>query len=292
METRTTSPTHRPGALAAFTRGLAEATRHLPLAGVMWLVNLLAALPLAVFFRAAVGSSFEGSSLGPYLLLDDVTRKNAAVLEALGEAAGVTGLVYMAVGALVAAGAVESLAVTPRGFRFSTFFGGIARSGGRYVRLFLVVIAVAFCVLWVMNGPVAWLVERTVGEAANEWPVLIATALRYGLTILLLFGVLLVADYARVLITLDGAASALGAVSLALQYVVARPAAVGAFVLCEGVSLLTFGFVWALQQAPEPAGWAGLLALVVAQQAIMVARMWTRLVFWATEIEVVRGVAA
>jgi hypothetical protein len=282
------------GALTAVARGASDAARHLPLAGVMWLVNLLVAIPLAAMFGSLVRTPLaRAGSSDPqqttYMFISDLMRSDGGALGALGEAAGWAGIVYMAASSLVAAGAIETLAVTPRGFRFGTFFNGIARYGGRFFRLFLLVLCATFVVLLLMNGPAAALVERVARGSDAEWPALGLNLVRYGATFVLLGAVVLVADYTRVRMILDDSPSALAEAGRSVGFVLARPAAIGAFALCELLSLAVLAVAAVLNRADRPATAPGVAALLVAYQAVMLARMWVRLTFWSAELEIVRG---
>jgi hypothetical protein len=290
--------TRRPiSSWKAFTRGLAKASRHLRLAAFMWLVNLAFALPLALAFRSvvreAIGNSTYGRTLREgldLLWLTDLLRERQSALDAVGEAAGWLSLLYVVIASLVAAGAIATLDQELSGFRFRAFFAGVARLGGRYLRLLAVTLAALFILLLFVTGPVSTAVGQVFGRGEDEMPLFWATGALYALSVVVAALLFAISDYTKVRLAVGVERSVVREVGRTLAFLFAyRPGALVAFALCESVSLAVLGVSAVVSSWVVPNGLWEVALLALVQQLIMLARMWVRLVFWSTELEIVRG---
>lgn len=281
----------------AFTRGTANATRHLRLAVFMWLVNLAFALPLALTFRAiltqAIGDSTFGRTLREGLDLlwfTDLLRERQSALDAVGEAAGWVSLLYVVIASLVAAGAIATLGEEPSGFRFRAFFAGVARLGGRYLRLLAVTLAVLFALLLFVTGPASTVVAQAFGHGENEMPLFWAKGALYAASVVVAALLFAISDYTKVRLALGAERSVVRELGRTLAFLfVNRPGALVAFALCECLSLAVLAVSAVVSSWVVPSGIWEVVLLALVQQLIMLARMWVRLVFWSTELEFVRG---
>jgi hypothetical protein len=281
----------------AFTRGIVKASRHLPLAAFMWLVNVAFALPLALAFRSVIAQSIGSSTVGRTLhegidlvWLTDLFRENQDALDAVGNAAGWMSLLYVVVGSLIAAGAIATLGEELSGFRFRAFFAGVARLGGRYLRLLALTLSILFLFLLLVTGPAFSVVGQAFGRGENEAPLFWATGALYAVSVILAALLFAVSDYTKVRLAVGIERSVLRELGRTLAFLfVYRPGALFAFALCESVSLAVLGVSAVVSSWVAPSGLWEVALLALLQQLIMFARMWVRLVFWSTELEIVRG---
>jgi hypothetical protein len=172
----------------------------------------------------------------------------------------------------------ESQPYTPR-----RFYEGCGRFFWRFFRLLLVSL-VCYALVMVVNAILAKIAGKIWGEGMAAAPQVFFGYFRMVLMIGLLALVNMVFDYAKIRIILENRRSAFGAAVWAWKFVFrnfARTA--GLFASLLGLGLLFALAYWAVRAVlPESAvGWLLLVALF--QQALVLARLWLRLMFWSSQ---------
>jgi hypothetical protein len=141
-----------------------------------------------------------------------------------------------------------------------------------------------------VTGPAARVVERAFGQGENELPLFWAKGVLVAVSVVLAGLLFLVSDYTKVRLAVGAERSVLREVGRTLAFVFFyRPGALVAFALCELVSLAVLGVSAVVSSWVVPNGPWEVALLALVQQVTVLARMWVRLVFWSTELEIVRG---
>jgi hypothetical protein len=280
------------------------------IAGV-FLVTLLAALPLALTLRgtlrdhlgsslaandaadgvnydwwqeftsqaSGIGTTFTPSIIGFATTLDSVSglldRRTliAPIASALG--------IYVGAWMLLTGGIIDRYA---RGRRVGAH-GFFAASGTFFFR-FLRLGAGAAAVYWFLFAYVhewlfaRWYVNMT-RDVAVEQTVFYWRLLMYAVFTALLALTAVVFDYAKVRAVVEDRRSMLGALTAAVRFIGRNaPAVVTLYVLDVLLFLIVIGIYAAIAPSAATPVWAA----VVISQAYIVARLWVKLVFWASEI--------
>lgn len=270
--------------------------------GIGLLLALVGALPFLSWWRGMLDTRPQGDVLlGGLQLMTlfeisqyDRSRPTGLVLAAL---AGVL-VVGMLVGALVAGGSLEVLltarddARDPRPF-FHRFFRGAGRFFARNVRLMLlngvVGLVVASATLAAVSAALSPL-----DDSMSAWRAALPLLVPVVLAALLWLFFFLAQEYARVILVVEDRRSALVSWARGLWFVLRRPVAPTVAWAVPGLAgLLAVLAVASATWASPVRTWGGILSVVVAQQAAMLLRSWTRVVVAGAALDVglARGLA-
>lgn len=195
-------------------------------------------------------------------------------------------IVYGAIWLLLSGGILDRLA-RGRPIRSAGFFAACGTFGVRFVRLGLVVGA---CYVALFR----WLHPFLFGRLYDSWTRNMteerdALLLRGGLYVIFLAALIavnLVADFAKVRIVVEDRRSALGAIVAALRFLRRRLVRVSVLYALNVVAALVVLRIW-MQVAPGAA--AAPWIVLLASQAVLVARIWARLAFMASEVAFFQG---
>ena len=234
-----------------------------------------------------LGGTFSPSVIGAGVVLDNLSalldnRPTAGILVGVATA-------YLLLWIFLVGGVLDRYA-RGRATRTAGFFGACGVYFFRFLRL-AVVGWLAYAVLFgLIHG---WLLDDFYGWATRDFTVE-RSAFLLRAALYLLFGTLLVAcnlvlDYAKIRAVVEDRRSMIGALLAAWRFVTRRPLQVSGLYLLNG---LVFLLVLAVYAAVVPgAGSAGLSMWVVflIGQAYILARLWTKLLFYASQTALFQG---
>ncbi|HWF85196.1 MAG TPA: hypothetical protein VG222_10125 [Vicinamibacterales bacterium] len=282
------------------------------LAGV-WLLTVAASLPLALTLRSAlaqhlgsslaadtaasgvnydwmqefsgqsmgIGSTFKPTVIGFGAVLDnlsafaDKTPRPIAIVAAAG--------IYLGLWVFLAGGIIDRYA-RDRPTRAHGFFSACGGFGVRFIRLGIVM-AIVYGFLFGWMHP--WLFDRVYPRMTHDVNVertaFFTRLALYAVFFAVLAGCNLIFDYAKVRAVVEDRRSMLGAIAAAIRFIGANYAGAVSLYLAD---ILLFVVAVAAYAAVAPgSGGTGLsmwLALAIGQ-GYVVARLWVKLVFWASE---------
>jgi len=234
-----------------------------------------------------VGRAFTPSTVGFAGVLDNLAsvadnRSHLAVV-------GVAGLAYVFVWTFLAGGILDRYA-RGRATRSAGFFAASGVFFFRFLRL-AIVAAAAYAALF--GGLHAWLFGSIYPALARDLTVE-RQAFAIRLTLYVIFGatlslVNLVFDYAKVRAVVEDRRSMLGSLTAALGFLRRHPAgAIGLYLMdgaCFVAVVAAYGFV--APDASAPLWW-----ILLAGQAYLLARLFVRLLFFASEVAFFQGALA
>ncbi len=302
------------GTFHAIREGLARAARAPGLLALLWIVNLLVALPLAVTVGQAIQDSVGRSLVGERLVQGfDTHWQGEFAQEAQGVAktfapevvgAGAffrdleswwsgrlfevepallwTGLGYALLWVLLLGGVLERLARSAGGEEGSdrglaAFFG----AGGRYFFRFLRLTAlsgVLYYGIYRLARAGFHALENAMRDVTAERTVLLWVLLGAALVVALLTLVRVVFDYARIAIVAQGRRSALGAAWAGLAFVLEHPVrTLGLYWALAVVGLVLLGLYSLIAPQAGPASWLGVTLAFLLGQAALATRLGLRL---------------
>jgi hypothetical protein len=291
------------------------------LVGVL-LLTFLIALPLGLVLRGMIGESLgrslaaetaasgvnsdwwstfssQASGLGvtftPRIIgVGAVLSNISAVLEARPQALVIAGVaaVYLLLWTFLAGGILDRFARN-RPIRTAAFFSACGVYFFRFLRLG-VFAGLGYLVLF---GPVhEWLFDAFFPWATREWTVE-RNAFFLRLALYAVFGGALVSlnvwlDYAKVRAVVEDRRSMIGALVAACRFIRRNPARTAGLYLADSVLFL---MVVALYAAfVSDAGGTGfrMWAAFVVSEVYLLARLWVKLVFWASEVSLFQALLA
>jgi hypothetical protein len=302
--------------VAAFKSGVERVGRApLVLAGV-FLLTFLFALPLGLALRpmlvaslgadahaAAAGTNYawwqqfsdQASGVGPTLSpaiigFAAVLSNVSAVLDNRSHVVPVAaaGAAYALLWIFLAGGIIDRYARN-RPVRGAAFFAACGVYFFRFLRLG-VVAAIAYVVLFAYVHPLllSGAYEALTSNLTEEWKAFFVRVVLYLVFGVLLSGVNIVCDYAKVRAVVEDRRSMLGALVAAVAFLRRRPAAFGLYAL-DGVVFVGLLVAYALVSpgATASAWWA-----LMVGQIYLLGRLWVRLTFVGSEIAFFQGALA
>lgn len=287
-------------------------------AGV-FLVSLLTALPLALTLRgmlaahlkdslaaedaasgvgfewwqefsaqaAGIGASFSPSIIGFGAVLDNV----GALLDNTEQSAPIVGAVaaYLLVWAFLVGGVLDRYARN-RPTRANGFFAACGVFLFRFVRLALAMGLVYYLLFRFVHR---WLFGDFFAEVTRDLTVE-RTAFIWRVALYAVFGAVLVGfnllfDYAKIRAVVEDRRSMLGAVAAAWRFLRRHPSAAAGLYLLNGLLFLMVVGVYALvAPGAGSAGWSMWIGFFVGQ-IYLLARLWVKLVFYASQVALFQG---
>lgn len=300
----------------AFREGLRRAMGAPRMLGVLVLVNVLFALPAAytmsAILQSAIGPSlaerdlrhgfdagwyggFEFKAQGlattfaPSLVGMGAVLNNAEALldgSLLDGYAGVAaaGLAFLILWTFLNGGVLDCFRDERIFFSASQFFGAGTRYFGRFVRL-LLMSGVLYFLLFRYAAP--WMFRRVDAMTHNtteERTVLALTAIAYLLVLLLFSLIAMVFDYAKISLVQRERRSAVAAVIEGARFVLHQPfRAFGLYCLGGVLFALAVVFYWIVAPGANQSSWYSVAGAFLLGQAFIIARLWVRLVFLASQ---------
>jgi hypothetical protein len=305
--------------LGAWRDGIRRVNRAPAVLAGVWTMTLLISLPLAVALRgilrdhlgaslagdsAASGVDYDwmqefasqtsgiGATFGPAVLgfgavldnlsgfLDQTTRPMVI---------GAAGAAYLGLWVFLAGGIIDRYA-RDRVTRAHGFFAASGVFFFRFLRLG-VLMALAYGLLLRYLHP--WLFDtlypRLTDDVTVERTAFLIRVAFYAVFVLCLAACNVLFDYAKMRAVVEDRRSMLGATAAGARFIVRNAsAAIGLYLVNVVLFVLVLAVYALIAPAAGGAGWPMWLAFLVGQ-AYVLARLWVKLVFWASETALFQG---
>lgn len=225
---------------------------------------------------------------GPFLhtlevLLEDGFGKLPSAV--LGAAA-----IYLLLHTFVLSAAVSSLHLQPGGGGTREFLRNGAEYFGRFLRLSVLSLLLYACLRQVLLAPVDGWVDSFSAGAATEVTGFYLSLGRYLLVLVLVLGLDLILDYARIKVVLEDRTSILLAVVAAARFCKTNfLGAGGLYLLLVGFTLVWAGLYLGFDSLVADDSWGGILVVFLAQQVQVVGKMALKLLSFAAQIQFVKS---
>jgi hypothetical protein len=303
----------RVTAASAFRSGVRRVNRAPAVVLGVWIATLLVAVPLGLSVREALerqlGSSLEAAraadgagydwmsefadqatgvaaTFGPTVSGFAAALDNAsAFLDGAARPAAITatGIGYVLLWTFLAGGVIDRLA-RDRATRAHGFF----QACGGYFPPLLRLAVLAALVYGVLFGSFhRWLLddvyENLTGDVSVERTAFFVRLALYASFLAAVGGVNLLFDYAKVRLVVEDRRSAVGSLQAAIRFIVRHPAGSIALYLGNVLLFVLVLVLYALLASGAEAAGASLWFVLAIGQLYIAARLWTKLVFWASE---------
>ncbi len=279
-----------------FIRGLRLAFGKRRLALGLWTVHfvfsLLVIAPLAFAIHGQLAHSLSGAAvlkkLEVHWLTDFSTRYLQAAPLFLGLILAAM-LVFAVLTVFLNGGIIGCLGRSGARTTLADFFHDCGLYFWRYFRLFLLSLPVYLVIIGLLYRPLAGLLNSLSNRAATEWPALFAGSLRLLALVLLLGLVSMFFDYVKIRLANRGGRQVLKETWRTLKFVSKRFFKAWGLYLLSGLAFMLLTLLYLEVARVLPQGTPLLLALVFAwQQLYILGRQFSRILFYATEMELYR----
>jgi hypothetical protein len=254
---------------------------------LFYLANLVAAaiivLPLAALLGWRLAHSFESdrlfTNLDPAWVAETIYQVGRTPAVGVVATAALVGVLLLVLNTFLAGGA---LAVFHR--EDDTFFGASARFFPRLLRL-LVISLFFYGLVVALNLGLAAAIARARENSMEARPWVILGWIRWLLVLFLFGGVNILFDYAKVFCVVDGYRSTLRATAKAIGFVSRHARQVLAISwICAAIALLLLATYHALTEVVRQSSTVMVLVVFAIRQVYTLARIYTRLWTWSSEV--------
>jgi len=260
----------------------------------LWLIDLLfgivVAAPVYFLFNKDFGHSPTGEGLGRlnFIWLGDIFYKYQDLLPALAGWVLVPALLFILVSVFLNGGIIGRLEAGEK-TTLQGFFADCGKYFSRFFRAFLLSLPVYVLVFGGLIKLVSAPFNVWAKNAAGEMPVIVASNLKFLMTILLLSIVQMYFDYVKIHLVVRNGRKVLAAAAAALSFIGRKFFKAWGLYLLVGFLFIaaTAVFIAVTNVLPGTGGAALALGFIWAQ-AYILARIWIKVLFFAAELDLYR----
>jgi hypothetical protein len=278
--------------LQAFSSGFRRAMSEWKMIFLLYVINFLVALPLALAFRSSLasglGASMDSSSLMQSLdfsIMQDFLKLHRDGIGAIMQQVTWVLLTYMIINTFLAGGILTLVRGKKEPFSASAFFGGCGTYFLRYLRLFLIFGVLLTLVLVIMSVVLGGLVSTIVDNASSELTAYWAYLAMIVLLLLPAMLVIMIADYAKIIVIMQDEHSMLKTAWRSTKLVFRNFFKVfGLELLMVLIPVLLFVFYLWLDLSIGMTSDMTILVMFILQQLFIVSKAWTKVFFFSGEL--------
>jgi hypothetical protein len=276
-----------------FIKGLGSSFQRRRLAPRLWAANFLFSLlviaPLAFALHDQASHSLTAAGI---LAKTDIHWLTDLSTRFMNLGPLLTGLLlaavvfYLLLAVFLNGGIIGNLVRPGAGTSLADFFHDCGLHFWRFLRLALLSLPFYLLSAGVLHGLVASLLRAVSRRAATEWPVMAANSLRL-LTLVLLLGLVsMLFDYAKIGLAVSGRRSVLKQTWLTLKFIARHFFKAWALYLLAGLVFVALTLLYLEVARILPHGRPLLVLLAfIWQQLYILGRQASRVIFYATELE-------
>jgi hypothetical protein len=278
------------GIVKIFGQGLETTARKARLLAFLWPACFLFALSAVAPFYILFQSHFSRSLIGERLFTgmdfiwigDLVYRYQESPPLLIGWLLG-TSLLFLVLLAFLSGGVIGRIAAGEEKVTFRGFCGDCGRYFGRFFRVFVVSLAGYFLVLGILGRVVSIPFRAWSEGAATQWTTLISSSLRL-LVFLLLFSIVkMFFDYVKIALVADDSRKVIRTTLRNFGFLGRCFFRAWALFLIVGLVFVLSSLVYLAVAKSLPKAGVGPFLLFLWQQAYFLVRLWTGVLFFATE---------
>ena len=275
-------------------KGVSAVRRNSRMTLWLWLIDFLfgiiVAAPVYFFVNKDFGHSPTGEGLKgmSFTWLGDSIYKYQEFLPALAGWVLVPALFFILVSIFLNGGIIGRLAAGEK-TTLQGFFADCGKYFGRFFRVFLLSLPVYILVFGGLLKLVSAPFKLWAKNAGGEMPVIIASNLRFLVTILILSIVQMYFDYVKIHLAAREGRKVLAAAAAALSFVGRKFFKAWGLYLLVGLLFVAATAVFiVLTNVLAGTGVVALVLGFILAQAYIFARIWTKVLFFASELDLYR----
>lgn len=266
---------------------------------MLWFVNVAFALVLTAPLYVMLSGTLDYSAMGDKLLktfdyqwyIEFKSRHHDTLLK-FPSVMIMVGLVYGLIQTFLAGGVLAVYNSTEKKSMFIDFFYGCVQYTVRFFKIFLIALVI-YLGLYHFNAWLMQFIDTSTRDFESEQLVVAMHVARYLLLIFLFNIISLVFDYTKIKIVVDNSHKAFADVWATVKFVMRHFGnTLGLYLVISivGWGLLLFYFF--VEGTITPDSHLMIFAIFVLEQLYIVAKIWTRLLFYASQLEMFKDLRA
>ncbi|MBN2408983.1 MAG: hypothetical protein JXE07_04530 [Candidatus Aminicenantes bacterium] len=278
------------GIIKLLAQGFGATARKGRILVFLWVIHFLFSLLIVAPFYFLLDSQFSRSLMGEKLFagtdllwLGDLIYRFQEIPPLLGGLVIGTSVLFLLLLVFLHGGIIGRIAAGEEKITLGNFFGDCGRYFGRLFRVFLLSL-VGYLVVFGILGRLCSIPFRLWSKGAStEWTLLLSSSLRLLVFLLLYSVVKMVFDYVKVTLVVENSRKTIRTTLRTIRFLGRRFFKAWALFLLVGALFVIATVVYLAVAKALPKTGIGPFVLFLWQQAYILARIWTVILFFATE---------
>jgi len=276
--------------LKTFEQGFQTTNKRVRMVVYLWLINfvfsLLIVTPVYFLINKDISRSLMADQIVKgidFLWLGDIIYKYQDFFPALVGWFLIPGVLFLLLYVFLNGGIIGRIVAQEERINLTSFISDCGKYFFRFLRVFLISLVMYVVVFGGIFRGISALFKLWTKNASTEWPLILSSILTFLIQVLLFSIVRMFFDYVRVRLVVEDSKKTIRATLLNLAFIGKRFFRVWSLYLLVGLIVVIFGVVYLAVYQPLPK--IGLLVILafIWQQAYILTKMWTKILFYSTE---------
>ena len=276
--------------LKTFEKGFQSTNKNVRMVVYLWLINFIFSVLIVTPLCFLINKDFSRSLMSDQILkgidflwLGDIVYKYRDFNPALVGWFIIPVVFFLLLYIFLNGGIIGRIATQGENIDLTSFFSDCGRYFFRFFRVFLISLVAYFVVFGGIFKGISALFKLWTKNASTEWPLIFSSILTFLIQFLLFSIVRMFFDYVRVRLVVEDSKKTIRATLLNMAFIGKRFFKAWSLYLLVGLIMVIFGVVYLAVYQPLPK--IGLLIILafIWQQAYVLSKMWTKILFYSTE---------
>ncbi|MFQ6083671.1 MAG: hypothetical protein ACE5WD_09960 [Candidatus Aminicenantia bacterium] len=284
------------GIFKLFLKGISTTNKNFKIIIYLWVINFLFSLMLVTPIYILIHRNISKSLMGDNLVqrfdlfwLGDTIYRFQNLAPTLTGWLIAPAIIYLLLYIFLHGGIIGRLNVPYEKVTLRNFFSDCGQYFWRFFKLFLISILGYLLFLGVIYRLIGLFLGVFTKNAVTEWPLIIVSNLKIIIFIVFFTIVTMFFDYAKIRLVVSDSKKVLKETLFTLNFLIQRFFKAWGLYLLIGLVTLIFAVIYMEIAHLLPKNHILLiLAVFIWQQIYILSRMWTKLIFYASQIELYR----
>ncbi len=282
--------------LRVFEQGFQTANRRLRMTVYLWLINFIFSVLIVTPIYFLINREYSRSLAAEHitggmdlLWLGDIIYKYQDIFPALVGWFLIPGILFSLLSIYLNGGIIGRIVAQNEKMSLANFFGDCGKYFFRFFRVFLISLLGYLIVFGVIFSIVSALLKIWTKNASSEWPLIFSSNIKFLVLVLLFSIVRMFFDYVRVRLVVENSKKAVRATLLNFSFIGKHFFRAWALYLLVGLVTVILAVIYLAVYQPLPKLGFMLLVAFIWQQAYMLSKMWTKILFFSTEYHFIQA---
>ncbi len=273
-----------------FEEGFKTTNNRLKIVVYLWLINFIFSVVIVTPVYFLIKKDLSGSLMSDQILkgsellwLGDIAYKYQNIFPALVGWFLIPGIFFMLLYVFLYGGIIGRIAAQDEKISLTSFLSDSSKYFFPFLRVFLISLVAYIVVFGGIHSVISALLNIWKRSASTEWPLMLASILEFVILVLLFSIVRMFFDYVRVRLVVEKSKKAMRATLLNMSFIGKKFFKAWLLYLLVGLITAVFGFIYLVVYQLLPSIGVLLIVGFIWQQAYVLSRMWTKILFYSTE---------